>query len=64
MMSQALYNMLLYRSFLGRYKRWQVEQTEYDKRTGTMGRMPITIKLGDFLQKRPTDASSLLDDMS
>ena len=49
--------------FQGRAKRWEVKESDYDKAAGAMGRMPITIKLGDFFQKRPTAALSLLEDM-
>ena len=63
MIGQGLYNMLLYRSWQGRAKRYEVKESDYDKRRGTMGRMPITIKLGDFLQKQPVKALSLLEDM-
>ena len=62
MIPNEQYNMLLYRSFFGRYKRQEVQENEYDKPKGAMGRMPITIKLGDFLQKRPTANRSMLDD--
>ena len=43
MISPALYNMLLYRSFHGRRTHWDVQESEYDKLTGAFGRMPIVI---------------------
>ena len=52
--SPQLYNMLLYRSFLGRAERYEVEEQHYDQLRGAFGRMPIVIHLGDFLQLKPT----------
>jgi hypothetical protein len=63
MISPALYNMLLYRSFHGRRGAWDVREAEYDKLRGAFGRMPIVIHLGDFLQLRPTANISLLEDL-
>ena len=63
MISPALYNMLLYRSFHGRREHWRVPESIYDKLRGAFGRMPIVLHLGDFLQLRPTNALSLLDDL-
>ena len=54
MISPQLYNMLLFRSFLGRAERWEVEEKDYDELRGAFGRMPIVIHLGDFLQLKPT----------
>ena len=53
MISPALFNMLLYRSFLGRAARWNVSESEYNKLRGAFGRIPIVIYLGDFLQLKP-----------
>ena len=50
MISPALYNMLLYRSYHGRATAWEVnEERLYDKFEGAFGRMPLVIHLGDFL---------------
>ena len=65
MISPELYNLLLYRSFHGRRKRWNIEEHEYDKLKSAFDRMPIVIHLGDFLQKRPIGgfSLSLIDDL-
>ena len=60
MISPALYNMLLYRSYHGRQERWEVPEQEYDKLSGAFGRMPIVIHLGDFLQLKPTGGAMSL----
>ena len=62
MISPALYNMLLYRSFHGRTSKYEVPESLYDKLAGAFGRTPLVLHLGDFLQLRPTSAFSLLDD--
>ena len=64
MISPALYNMLLYRSFHGRTHKYEVPESHYDKLQGAFGRIPLVIHLGDFLQLRPTSAFSLLDNFS
>ena len=65
MLSLALYNMLLYRFYHGRKKRWHVTQERhYVQRKCAFGRMPLKFHLGDFLQLRPTAAMSLLTDMN
>jgi hypothetical protein len=64
MISPALFNMLLYRSFHGRRVQWEVSEPLYDKLEGAFGRMPIVIYLGDFLQLRPTASLSLLDNLT
>ena len=65
MISPALYNMLLYRFYHGRKKRWHVTQERhYVQRKCAFGRMPLKLHLGDFLQLRPTAAMSLLTDMN
>ena len=54
MISPALYNMLLYRSYHGRKDRWQIKQERhYVQRKCAFGRMPLKLHLGDFLQLRP-----------
>ena len=54
MISPALYNMLLYRSYHGRKQHWDVDESQYDKLNGAFGRMPIVIHLGNLLQLKPT----------
>ena len=57
--------MLLYRSYLGRRETWEVRENEYDRVGTALGRMPIVIHLGDFLQLKPTAAkASLVSDFS
>jgi len=64
MISPALYNMLLYRSYHGRKDRFEISQERlYDRAGAAFGRMPLVIHLGDFLQLRPTAGLSLLEDM-
>ena len=53
MISPALYNMLLYRSFHGRTSKYEVPESLYDKLQGAFGRIPLVIHLGDLLQLRP-----------
>ena len=64
MMPPQLYNMVAYRAYLGRFERWEVQESDYDKLRGAFGRMPIVIHLGDFLQLKPTGCSgvSLISD--
>ena len=63
MVSPALYNMVAYRSFLGRADRCGAEEQTYDQLSGAFGNMPIVIQLGDFLQLKPTAAkASLISD--
>ena len=54
MISPSLYNMLAFRSYLGRKAMWGAEEREYDQVGGVFGRMPLVIHLGDFLQLKPT----------
>ena len=54
MISPNLYNMLQYRSYLGRAEQWEIEEQDYDQLHTAVGRMPIVIHLGDFLQLKPT----------
>ena len=54
MISPNLYNMLAFRSYMGRKAEWGAEEREYDQVGGAFGRMPIVIHLGDFLQLKPT----------
>ena len=39
-------------------------EAQYDKLQGAFGRMPLVLHLGDFLQLRPTNAFSLLDNFA
>ena len=65
MISPYLYNMLLYRSFLGRADRWEVAEQDYDQLKGAFGRMLISIHLGDFPQLKPTGSGlSLIADFN
>ena len=65
MISPHLYNMVLYRAFLGRADRWEVAEQDYDQLKGAFGRMPISIHLGDFLQLKPTGSClSLIADFN
>jgi len=64
MIPPSIYNMLLYRFYHGRKKRWQVTQERlYTQPKCAFGRMPLKLHVGDFLQIRPTGAMSLLTDM-
>ena len=63
MVSATLYNMLLFRSFLGRAETWEVQEVDYGHLAGAFGGMPIVIHLGDFLQLKPTAGISLLADL-
>ena len=64
MVSPNLFNMLLYRSWHGRRKQFQVPELDYMKAASAFGRMPIVIYLGDFLQLKPTGTGlSLLSDL-
>ena len=63
MIGPDIYNFLSYRSYHGRRDRWNVQECEYDKPKTAFGRMPIVIKLGDFLQKKPIGSLSLIDDL-
>ena len=65
MISPGLYNMLLYRFYHGRKRRYQVDQERYYvQRKWAFGRMPLKVHLGDFLQLPPTAAQSLLTDFN
>ena len=65
MISPYLYNMLAYRSFLGRANQWEVSEQDYDQLKGAFGRMPIVIHLGDFLQLKSTGSNvSLIADFN
>ena len=65
MIGPGLYNLLLFRSFHGRRKQWNVVESDYDKLKRAFGRMPMVIHLGDFLQKKPIGGAfiSLTDDV-
>ena len=54
MIPPTVYNMLAWRSYLGRKAMWGAEEREYDQVGGVFGRMPLVIHLGDFLQLKPT----------
>ena len=64
MVSALLYNMLDFRSMLGRRSLFGVDQNTYTKTGCAFGRVPIILHLGDFFQLRPTAQVSLLDDLN
>jgi len=64
MVSALLYNMLDYRSMLGRQSMFLVGPNTYTKIGCAFGRIPIVLHLGDFFQLRPTAQVSLLDDVN
>ncbi|CAE7839254.1 PIF7 [Symbiodinium sp. CCMP2592] len=63
MVAAMLYNMLDYRSMLGRRLSHDVNPQTYTRIGRVFGRVPIVLHLGDFLQLRPTAQLSLLDDL-
>ena len=63
MVSALLYNMLDFRSMLGRRSMFGVDINNYTKTGCAFGRIPIILHLGDFFQLRPTAQVSLLDDL-
>ena len=64
MVSALLYNMLDFRSMLGRRLSHCVDPQTYTRIGHAFGRVPIVLHLGDFLQLRPTAQLSLLDDLT
>ena len=64
MVSALLYNMLDFRSMLGRRLSHCVDPQTYTRIGHAFGRAPIVLHLGDFLQLRPTAQLSLLDDLT
>ena len=64
MVSAFLYNMLNFRSMLGRRSMFGVDVNTYTKTGCAFGRVPIILHLGDFFQLRPTAQVSLLDDLN
>ena len=62
MVSAAAYNMLDFRAMWGRSRDHGVYEHTYKFTGNAFGRVPIVIHLGDFLQLRPTNQISLLDD--
>ena len=63
MVSAALYNMLDWRSMLGRKLEHDVLESTYSHLGCAFGRIPIVIHLGDFLQLKPTGQLSLVDNL-
>ena len=63
MVSAVLYNMLDYRSMLGRSGAFNVDALTYTKVGCAFGRVPIVLHLGDFLQLSPTAQISLIEDL-
>ena len=65
MVPPSWYSMLMFRSCHGRAHRWQADVAQYDTAQNSFGRMPIRIKLGDFLQKKSVNSKiSLVSDLS
>ena len=64
MVSALLYNMLDFRSMLGRRLSHCVDPQTYSRIGHAFGRVPIVLHLGDFLQLRPTAQLSLIDDLT
>ena len=68
MVAAALYNMLNYRSMLGRSQKHEVYATHAERQCDykhvPFGRCPIVIHLGDFLQLSPTASLSLITDLN
>ena len=62
MVSAVLYNMLDYRSMLGRSAAFNVDPLTYTKVGCVFGRVPIVLHLGDFLQLSRTAQISLIED--
>ena len=56
-------NMQMYRSMLGRKEDWALEPDDYHNLKVFLGRMPIVVMLGDFLQLKPPRQLSLVDDL-
>ncbi|CAE7263859.1 PIF7 [Symbiodinium sp. CCMP2456] len=63
MVASLLYNMLDYRSMLGRRLSHLVDPQTHTRIIHAFGRVPIVLHLGDFLQLRPIAQLSLLDDL-
>ena len=63
MVAAAWYNMLDFRSMLGRRLVFKVDAQRYSKVGCAFGRVPIVLHLGDFYQLRPTAQLSLVDDL-
>lgn len=63
MVAAKQYNMLDYRSAWGRAREQDFNPHNYHHRGNAFGRVPIVLHLGDFLQLKPTNQISLLDDL-
>ena len=55
MVPPSWYNMIMVRSCYGRQRRRGADLSQYDSARNSFGKMPIVIKLGDFLQKKPVN---------
>ena len=63
MVAAGLYNALDFRSMCGRSRTHDVHECNYAQIGNAMGRMPIKIELGDFLQLKPVNSIGLVDDL-
>ena len=63
MVAVGLYNALDFRSMCGRSRTHDVHECNYAQIGNAMGRMPIKIELGDFLQLKPVNNIGLIDDL-
>lgn len=64
MVAAALYNALDVRSMHGRSRTYDVSESNYRHPGHHFGRVPIVIKLGDFLQLSPTANIGLIQDVN
>ena len=63
MVAASMYNMLDWRTMLGSKLEHEVLEATYSHVGCAFGRIPIVIHLGDFLQLKPTNQLSLIDDL-
>ena len=63
MVAAGLYNALDVRSMHGRSRTHDVHESTYAQIGNAFGRVPIVLKLGDFLQLKPTNNIGLIDDL-
>jgi hypothetical protein len=64
MVAASWYNMLGFRSMLGRSRTYGVTEGTYRRPNHHFGRIPIVIHLGDFLQLSPTANIGLVEDLN
>ena len=63
MMAAVALNMGMYRATWGRKAQCQLSVDAYGTTSNIFGRVPIVLLLGDFLQLKPPNATSLADDL-